>query len=128
MTARGWAGRRRTPAWSRKPRVVRRVVQQHELRVFGPAEVYDVDARQVLPQPITVAARVDPEQAAEDETQRRLVRDDQDPLPVVLRDEVAHGRQRAGKDAQARLAARWRMNERVGFVSGVFLGEAPLHV
>src|SRR3954467_5090178 len=53
-------------------RVMRRVVEQDQPRAHGVAEVEHVEARRILIEPIPIAARVEPEQAAQEQADRRL--------------------------------------------------------
>src|SRR5688500_5434961 len=58
--------------------VVARVVESDQAHANRIAEVEDVQARGRLIEPIAIAPRVDAEQAAEEQPDRRLVRDEED--------------------------------------------------
>src|SRR5205085_6551033 len=69
-----------------------------------------------------------PEQGAEKEADRRLVRDDEDAAVAVLLDDAKERRQRARRDLQPALALQRRKRKRVMLVARVLLGELALHL
>ena len=93
----------------------------------GVLEVEDVEARRRLIEPVAIAARVEAEQAAEQQPQRRLVRDDQHRSPACRR-RFADDGEGAGQDGEAGLAALRRERERVLLLLDVLLGELLFHV
>ena len=106
--------------------VVRDVVEQHQARADRILEVEHVEAGRRLVQPIAIAPRVEAEQAADHQADRRLVRHHQDVLALVRLDEAAHDRQRARHDVHAAFAAGGRDGERVFLPARVLHAEALL--
>ena len=63
--------------------------------MHGTLEVEDVEARWRLIEAIAITALVDPEQAAQHQSDRGLVRDDENGLTLVGCDDLTDRRQRA---------------------------------
>src|SRR5206468_8085965 len=61
----------------RRARVMGDVVEQHQARAHGVLELEDVETARELVEPIAVAPRIEAEQAADQQADRRLVRDDE---------------------------------------------------
>ena len=67
---------------------MRGVIKEHQTSTDCILEIYDVQGGGVLIQIITVAARIETQEGAEQETNRRFVRNDDDGLPLMLSDDV----------------------------------------
>ena len=106
--------------------VVRRVVEEHQAGPDGVAEVEDVQAGRALVEAIAVAARVEAEQAADQQADRRLVRHHRDVGARMGDHDLADHRQRPRQHVQAGFAAFRRERERVGLPRRVLLGELRL--
>jgi len=103
--------------------VMRGVVEERQPRAGDVLEVDDVERAGALVEIIAEAARIEPEQRADQQPDRRLVRDDQD-LPAGMRaHDFDQRRQRARRHRQAALAAARREGVRVLVPLQRFFGE-----
>jgi len=105
---------------------VRRIVEEHEPRVHGAAEVEHIQTRRRLIETVAISARVESEETAEEKADRRLVRDDDHALFAMTHHDLANRRKRTRQHRDAGLAAFRRERERILFPRDVLRFELLL--
>src|SRR6476659_8842830 len=95
---------------------MRGVVEERKARVGQLLEIEDVQRGGTLIEAVAILARIEAEEGAEEEADRRLVGDDEEVLPLVALHEIEQGGEGARRDLEAGLAARGREGVGVGLV------------
>src|SRR5262245_12602166 len=102
---------------------MRSVVEEHQARMNQIAEVDHVQGRRRLIEAIAVTAGVDAKQAAEQQSNRGLVRNDENLRALVIADDPSKRRQCTREHCDARLSPAWRAGKGILLPHDVFSRE-----
>ena len=86
-------------------RVMRGVVEQHQPRSSSTLEIHDVQRGRILIEIVPVAARVESQQRAQQQTDRRLVRNDDHRTALMAAHDFDQRGQGTGRDRQTAFTA-----------------------
>lgn len=108
--------------------IMRNIVKQHQACPHRVFKIQDVQACRGLVQPVTVAACVKPQQAADEQSQGGFMRNHQHIFPPMLQNNLPDDRQRPGNHVNACFAAFRRKSERVFIPGSILHRELCFHI